>query len=58
MIGSGKIVTDGLVYSVDASDKNSYPGSGTTWNDLVHKNNGTLTNGPTLFPQQGELVLY
>ena len=48
MIGSGKIVTDGLVYSVDATDKNSYPGSGTTWNDLVHKNNGTLTNGPTL----------
>ena len=48
MIGSAKIVTDGLVYSVDASDRNSYPGSGTSWNDLVHKNNGTLTNGPTL----------
>ena len=48
MIGSAKIVTDGLVYSVDASDKNSYPGSGTSWNDLVHENHGTLTNGPTL----------
>ena len=43
MIGSGKIVTDGLVYSVDASDRNSYPGSGTSWNDLVHQNHGTLS---------------
>ena len=48
MIGAGKIITDGLVYSVDASDRNSYPGSGTSWNDLVHENHGTLTNGPTL----------
>jgi hypothetical protein len=30
----GKIVTDGLVLSLDAADKNSYPGSGTTWTDL------------------------
>ena len=42
------LIQDGLVYSVDASDKNSYPGSGTSWNDLVYTNNGTLTNGPTL----------
>ena len=44
---NGKIVTDGLVLSLDASDLNSYPGSGTTWNDLAGSNNGTLTNGPT-----------
>ena len=31
------LIQDGLVYSVDASDKNSYPGSGTSWNDLVHE---------------------
>ena len=42
------LIQDGLVYSVDATDKNSYPGSGTVWYDLVHENNGTLTNGPTL----------
>lgn len=42
-----KIVTDGLVLSLDAADRNSYPGSGTAWNDLVGSNNGTLTNGPT-----------
>jgi hypothetical protein len=31
----GKIVTDGLVLALDAADKNSYPGSGTTWRDLA-----------------------
>jgi hypothetical protein len=45
---SPKIVTDGLVLCLDAADKNSYPGSGTTWTDLSgNGNNGTLTNGPT-----------
>ena len=41
------IVTDGLVFYVDAANNNSYPGSGTTWSDLVGSNDGTLTNGPT-----------
>jgi hypothetical protein len=42
---SPRIITDGLVLSLDAADKNSYPGSGTTWSDL--SGNGydfTLTN--------------
>jgi hypothetical protein len=44
----GKIVTNGLVLSLDAADRNSYPGSGTTWRDLSgNGNTGTLTNGPT-----------
>ena len=43
-----KIVTSGLVLALDAADKLSYPGSGTTWRDLSGNNNiGTLTNGPT-----------
>jgi len=43
-----KIVTDGLVLCLDAADRNSYPGSGSTWYDLSgNGNNGTLTNGPT-----------
>ena len=43
-----KVVTNGLVLSLDAADKNSYPGSGTVWNDLSQNaNSGTLTNGPT-----------
>ena len=39
-------VTNGLIYSVDAGDENSYPGSGTTWFDLCGKNNTTI-NGAT-----------
>ena len=43
-----KTVTNGLVLCVDAADKNSYIGSGTTWTDVSgNGNNGTLTNGPT-----------
>ena len=45
---NGKIVTNGLVLALDAADRNSYPGSGTTWTDLSgNANNGTLINGPT-----------
>jgi len=45
---SPKIVTDGLVLSLDAANNKSYPGSGTTWSDLSgNGNTGTLTNGPT-----------
>jgi hypothetical protein len=38
------IVTDGLVFYVDAGNSKSYPGSGTTWTDLIGGNNGSLTN--------------
>jgi hypothetical protein len=42
------IVTDGLVFAVDAANPSSYPGSGTTWKDqTVNQNDGTLINGPT-----------
>jgi hypothetical protein len=47
-IASGPdIVEDGLVLYLDAANERSYPGSGTTWSDLVGGNNATLTNGPT-----------
>lgn len=46
--GHGKIATNGLVFALDAGDLNSYPGSGTAWNNIASKSgNGTLTNGPT-----------
>ena len=41
---SPRIVTDGLVLCLDAANKRSYGGSGTTWTDLKGSNNGTLTN--------------
>ena len=47
------IVTDGLVFYVDAGNGNSYPGSGTTWSDLVGGNDVTLTNGPTFDSANG-----
>lgn len=46
--GPDIVASNRLVLNLDASDKNSYPGSGTTWYDLSpYQNHGTLTNGPT-----------
>jgi len=42
------IVRSGLVVHLDAANPKSYPGSGTTWNDLSgNSDNSTLTNSPT-----------
>jgi hypothetical protein len=46
--GGPDIIEDGLVLALDAANKKSYPGSGTTWTDLSgNGNTGTLVNGPT-----------
>ena len=46
--GGPNIVNDGLVFLVDAADKNSYPGSGTTWTDLTGNGyNFTTSDSPT-----------
>jgi len=43
-----KIVTDDLVLCLDAGDRNSYPGSGSTWYDLSgNSRNATLKNSPS-----------
>ena len=55
---SPKIVTDGLVFAVDAANKKSYPGSGTTWTDLAGSNDGTLTNGPTFNSGDGGSIVF
>ena len=49
---AGKVGPDisenGLVLYLDAGNRASYSGSGTTWTDISgNSNNGTLTNGPT-----------
>lgn len=56
---SPSIVTNGLVLCLDAANRKSYPGSGTTWTDLSgNAYNGTLTNGPTFnSSNQGSVVL-
>ena len=55
---SPNVVTDGLVFAVDAANKKSYPGSGTTWTDLAGSNNGTLTNGPTFDSGNGGSIVF
>ena len=50
---SPKIITDGLIFTADAANKKSYPGSGTTWSDLAGSNVGTLTNGPLFNSDNG-----
>ena len=42
---SPRIITDGLVLCLDAGNTKSYPGTGTTWTDLIGSNDGTLVNG-------------
>jgi hypothetical protein len=45
---SPKIVTDGLVFYLDAANSKSYASGSTAWNDISRGgNNGTLVNGPT-----------
>ena len=53
-----RIVSSGLVLCLDAANKRSYPGTGTTWTDLSgNSNTGTLTNGPTFSAgNQGSIV--
>jgi len=59
-IGYGpSIITQGLVLALDAADRNSYPGSGTTWTDLSgNGNTGTLTNGPTYSSANGGSIVF
>ena len=46
---SPRIVTNGMSLCLDAGNRRSYPGSGTTWSDLSGRNNnGTLINSPTI----------
>lgn len=50
------IVTDGLVFYVDAGNDSSYSGTGTDWNDLVGSNDGTLINGPVYSSNNGGYI--
>jgi len=53
------IVTDGLVFNMDAGFTPSYPKNGTTWYDVsTNTNNGTLTNGPTFNTGNGGSIVF
>ena len=52
--GGPDIITDGLVFSVDAGSERSYSGSGTTWKNLGSSGSDvSLTNGPTFNAANG-----
>lgn len=51
------IIESDLVVYLDAANYRSYPGSGTSWNDLSDRNNnGALTNGPTYSSANGGYI--
>ena len=52
------IITDGLVFNLDAANRASYPKTGTIWNDTINGNNGTLTNGPTFSEDGGGSIVF
>jgi hypothetical protein len=52
------IVTDGLVFAVDANNIVSYPKSGTSWFNLTGSNVGTLINGPTFNQENGGSIKF
>lgn len=56
---SGRIVTSGLVLSLDAADRNSYVSGSTTWFDLSGNNNsGSLINGPAYTGSNGGAIVF
>jgi hypothetical protein len=55
---SPSIITQNLSLCLDAANPKSYPGSGTTWYNLISGGvNGTLTNGPTYSSANGGVIV-
>ena len=56
---SPRIVTDGLVLCLDAANKRSYPGTGTTWTDRsASGNHGALANEQTFDSDNGGSIVF
>jgi hypothetical protein len=57
--GGPNIVYDGLVLYLDAANRISYPGSGTTWTDISRtQSNSTLINGPAFNADNGGNIVF
>jgi hypothetical protein len=54
---SPSIVRNGLIHYFDPANSRSYPGSGTTWTNLVGATNGTLVNGATFSNSNGGVIV-
>jgi hypothetical protein len=58
-ISSGSIPSSGLLSNLDAGNSTSYPGSGSTWNDIsVNNYNTTLYNSPTYSSTNGGSLVF
>ena len=49
--------SDSLIFKMDAGDKRSYPGTGTTWTDLAQGNVGTFASSPSFSTDAGGAML-
>ena len=58
--GNGpRVVTDGLVLALDASDRNSYISGSSTWFDLTtNQYTASLINGPAFNSQNGGSIFF
>ena len=52
------VVTNGLVFELDAGNSASYPGTGNDWYDLVGSDNATLPNGATYSSNNGGILTF
>lgn len=54
LVHSPSVVTNGLIFCVDAANPKSYSGSGTSWNDISgYSRHATLMNSPTYLTSNG-----
>lgn len=54
-----EIVESGLVLALDAGNAKSYPGTGTTWTDIIlPSTSATLTNSPTYDSSNGGSIVF
>jgi hypothetical protein len=57
--GKSGIITNGLIIQLDAANTASYPGTGTSWNDLSGNGyNGTLVNGVGYTTNNGGVLVF
>ena len=56
--GPKPIVTEGLVFSVDAGNNDSFYGDNSKWVDMINSTNGTLSNGPTYVSEYGGGLIF
>ena len=55
---SPKIVTDNLVFFLDAGNTKSYPGTGTAWTDMSGSGNTTTLSGATYNSDNSGNILF